>query len=52
LLDLLFFRRSLPAQVASRGSEAAWLAFNILILMAGWSVIVLGATRLMVLVRR
>ena len=52
LLDLFLFRRSLPAQSASRGSDAAWLALNILILLAGWSVIVLGATRLMVLVRR
>ncbi len=44
-LDLLFFSRG-TGQVASLPSTIFWLALNLLVLLIGWSVIFIGATRL------
>jgi hypothetical protein len=42
-LDLLFFSRG--ARQASLLSTIFWLALNLLVLLIGWSVIFIGATR-------
>ena len=44
-LDLLFFSRG-ARPVASLPSTILWLALNLLVLLIGWSVIFIGATRL------
>jgi len=43
-LDLLFFSRG-AGQVSSLRSTAFWVALNLLVLLLGWSVIFIGATR-------
>lgn len=43
-LDLLFFSRG-AGQAASLPSTIFWLALNLLVLLLGWSVIFIGATR-------
>jgi hypothetical protein len=47
-VDRLFFERSAQRQVSSRRAGVAWLALNLLTLLIGWLVIVIGATRLSV----
>jgi hypothetical protein len=44
-LDLLFFARG-AHQVSSLPSTIFWLALNLLVLLIGWIVIFIGATRL------
>jgi hypothetical protein len=44
-LDLLFFARG-AHQVSSLPSTIVWLALNLLVLLIGWIVIFIGATRL------
>ena len=46
LVDMLFFRRGARRQFPSKRSTVLWLAINILVLLAGWILIFLGATRL------
>jgi hypothetical protein len=45
-VDLLFFEREALRQAASEWSGLGWLALNLLVLLAGWAVIAIGATRL------
>ena len=45
-VDLLFFERGHLRQVSSGWSGMRWLALNILVMLAGWVVIVIGITRL------
>lgn len=45
-VDLLFFERGALHQLSSEWSGIGWLALNFLVLLAGWVVIVIGATRL------
>ena len=44
-IDLLFFERAAFGRVGSGGSSVRWLALNILTLLMGWIVIVIGTTR-------
>ncbi len=44
MLDLLFTRRSQEA--SSEWSALGWLALNMLVMVIGWLVITIGATRL------
>ena len=46
LVDLLFFRRSVPRHLSSRRFTVLWLTLNILVLLIGWLVIFSGTTRL------
>ncbi|MBM3135210.1 MAG: hypothetical protein FJZ89_08005 [Chloroflexi bacterium] len=48
-LDLLFFSRGAQRQTSSLPSTIFWLALNLLVLLVGWSVIFIGATRLVAL---
>jgi hypothetical protein len=43
MVDMLFFGRLYPS--SSRGSVVLWWALNILVLLLGWLVIVIGTTR-------
>jgi hypothetical protein len=45
-LDVLFFRRAARRQVSSGWSGVWWLALNMLVLLIGWIVIIIGTTRL------
>ena len=45
-VDLLFFERGALQQISSEWSGIGWLALNMLALLVGWIVIVIGATRL------
>ena len=45
-VDLLFFQRSAMRQLSKEWSGVAWLALNLLVLLVGWIVIVIGTTRL------
>ena len=45
VLDMLFFERGARRQVSSRRSGVAWLALNMLVLLIGWIVIIIGTTR-------
>lgn len=45
-VDLLFFERGALYQISSEWSGITWLALNMLVLLVGWIVIVIGATRL------
>lgn len=45
-VDLLFFKRGALHQLSSEWSGVSWLALNVLVLLVGWIVIVIGATRL------
>ena len=45
-VDLHFFHRGALDQVASSLSGLAWLGLNLLVLLAGWTVIVLGTSQL------
>ena len=45
-VDLLFFERGAFHQLSSEWSGIGWLALNLLVLLVGWIVIVIGATRL------
>jgi hypothetical protein len=45
-VDLLFFQRDALQEAASEPSGLAWLALNVLVLLTGWLVIFVGATRL------
>ncbi len=44
MLDLLFAQRGQAA--VSEWSTVAWLALNVLVMVVGWIVITIGATRL------
>ena len=44
-VDLLFYRRGMLRQTVANTSGVAWLGLNLLALLAGWLVIVLGAIR-------
>jgi hypothetical protein len=44
-VDRWLFGRNVARPVASRRDEAIWLALNLLALLAGWLVIVIGAIR-------
>ncbi|HBY93969.1 MAG TPA: hypothetical protein DEP84_08400 [Chloroflexi bacterium] len=45
MVDLLFFERGTRRRVSSTRSVIVWLALNILVLLVGWIVITIGATR-------
>ena len=45
-VDLLFQRRGVLREMSSEWTGVGWLALNLLVLLVGWLVIVLGATRL------
>ena len=45
-LDVLFFRRAARPQVSSGWSGVWWLALNVLVLLIGWIVIIIGTIRL------
>jgi hypothetical protein len=45
-VDLLFFQRGAVRQLSRDWSGIGWLALNALVLLVGWLVIVIGATRL------
>jgi hypothetical protein len=45
-VDLLFFERHALYQISSEWSGVSWLALNVLVLLVGWIVIVIGATQL------
>ncbi len=45
-LDMLFFERGARRLVSSRRSGIVWLALNMLVLLIGWIVIIIGTTRL------
>ena len=45
-VDLLFFQRYAVRQLSKEWSGIAWLALNLLVLLVGWIVIVIGTTRL------
>ncbi len=45
-VDLLFFQRAALRQVSSEWQGIGWLALNLLVLLAGWAVIVIGTTRI------
>jgi hypothetical protein len=47
-VNLLFFERYRMNQVSSDGPMMRWLALNLLVLLAGWMVIYVGITRLVV----
>jgi hypothetical protein len=44
-IDLLFLERGVLRQVSSEWAGLGWLALNLLVLLAGWLVIVIGTTR-------
>jgi len=44
-LDRLLFERGAPRRNSSGRSDGVWLALNVLALLSGWMVIVIGATR-------
>ncbi|HLF26687.1 MAG TPA: hypothetical protein VJG32_10145 [Anaerolineae bacterium] len=44
-VDRWLFGRSAQRRISSRRSETLWLAVNILVLVMGWIVIFIGATR-------
>ena len=46
LVDMLFFRRETRRDLWTKRSVLLWLAFNLLVLMVGWTVIFVGTTRL------
>jgi hypothetical protein len=45
-VDLLFFSRGGTRQLPTGWPGAAWLGLNLLVVVVGWLMIVLGATRL------
>lgn len=45
-MDILFFERGALYQISSEWSGIGWLALNMLVLLVGWVVIVIGVTRL------
>ena len=45
-VDLLFQGRGALRQMSSEWTGVGWLALNLLVLLIGWLVIVMGATRL------
>jgi hypothetical protein len=45
LVDFLFFGRYRERTAPSRRDDLLWLALNLLVMLAGWLVIVTGATR-------
>ena len=45
-VDLLFFDRGVLQQASSEWSGIGWLALNLLVVLVGWFVIVVGVTRL------
>jgi hypothetical protein len=45
-VDLLFFQRGAVRQLSKGWSGIGWLVLNALVLLVGWLVIVIGATRL------
>lgn len=45
VLDIVLFGRSSGYQVSSRRSNILWLALNVFVLLSGWIVIFIGATR-------
>ena len=45
-VDLLFFQRGAVRQLSKAWSGIAWLALNLLVLLVGWLVIVIGTTSL------
>ena len=45
-VDLLFFDRHALSQFRSGWEGIGWLALNLLVLLLGWAVITVGATRL------
>ena len=45
-IDVLFFERDAFREISSEWSGIGWLALNIAVLVIGWIVIVIGATRL------
>jgi hypothetical protein len=44
-VDLLFYRSLIREKYASRGSLGFWVSVNSLLLLFGWVIIVIGATR-------
>src|SRR3712207_8509161 len=44
-IDLMFLGRGGLRQVSSEWSGLGWLALNLLVILAGWLVIVIGAIR-------
>jgi hypothetical protein len=44
-VDLIFLQRGALRDLSSEWSGLAWLLLNLLVLVVGWLVIVLGATR-------
>lgn len=45
-VNMLFFERHILRQIPSDWSTIRWLTLNLLVLLAGWSVIYAGLTRL------
>jgi hypothetical protein len=45
-VDMLFYERDAFRHLASEWNGIGWLALNMLVLLVGWVVIVIGATRL------
>ncbi len=45
-VDILFYQRGALHELSSEWSGIRWLALNMLVLLAGWSIIVIGAMRL------
>jgi uncharacterized membrane protein HdeD (DUF308 family) len=46
MLDLILYGRLLQFRWSSKYGQALWVALNVLVLVAGWSVIAAGATQL------
>ncbi len=44
-VDLLFYRSLIREKYASKGSLGLWVSVNSLLLLFGWVIIVIGATR-------
>jgi hypothetical protein len=42
LLDIILFGRIMQSQAASKRGQAWWVALNVLVLVMGWSVVVIG----------
>ncbi len=45
-VDLMFFERGAVRRLSKEWSGIGWLALNLLVLLVGWLVIVVGTTRL------
>ncbi len=44
-VDMLFYERGAMRRITSEWAGIAWLALNLLVLLAGWVVIVIGAVQ-------